>query len=70
MANTQPFDYAQPTRDSLAGIYVEATDEPSAQASRVEPAGASPSEALFGLTQTVDDTTSGAPERPRDGYRR
>ena len=27
MANSQVFDYDQPTRDSLAGIYVEASDE-------------------------------------------
>ncbi len=32
MGNAQVFDYDQPTRDSLAGIYVEASDEAVEQA--------------------------------------
>jgi hypothetical protein len=59
MGNSKDFDYDQPTRDTLAGIYVEASDE------RLEPTGgvdtgsaaqlAPQAAALFGLTLTVDD---------------
>jgi hypothetical protein len=55
MGNSQVFDYNHPTCDSLAGIYIEATDEPLEQTGGVDPGSASTSvpqpAALFGLTQ-------------------
>ncbi len=60
MGNLQAFDYDQPTRDSLAGIYVEASDEALEQVGGVDtgPVGrpAPPLAALFGLTLTVDES--------------
>jgi hypothetical protein len=62
MENTQVFDYDQPTRDSLAGIYVEASDEALEQTGGVDSMVASQSApqsaALFGLTLTADDSTN------------
>jgi hypothetical protein len=62
MERSQVFDYNQSTRDSLAGIYVEACDESSEQAGRADTKSADPSapprEALFGLTLTVDDSAN------------
>ena len=60
--NTQVFDYDQPTRDSLAGIYVEASDEALEQAGGVDTGSARQSApqpaALFGLTLTADDSAN------------
>jgi hypothetical protein len=62
MGNSQIFDYDQPTRDSLAGIYVEASDEELEQAGGADTEFAGQSAplptALFGLTLTVDDSTN------------
>jgi hypothetical protein len=62
MVNSQVFDYDQPTRDSLAGIYVEASDEVLEHPGGVDtgPAGQSTlrSAALFGLTISVDDSAN------------
>jgi hypothetical protein len=62
MGNSQIFDYDQPTRDTLAGIYVEASDEALAQATGVDPGSAGQPApqpaALFGLTLTADDSAS------------
>jgi hypothetical protein len=62
MPNSQVFDYDQPTRDSLAGIYVEATDGELAQGGSCEagsPGRSAPQmAALFGLTVTVDDSAN------------
>jgi hypothetical protein len=60
MENLKAFDYAQPTRDSLAGIYLEASDEVGSEqagSAVTEPARQSvpQSAALFGLTLTADD---------------
>ena len=72
MGNSQVFDYDQPTRDSLAGIYVEASDEALDQAGRVDPGSGSQlapqSAALFGLTLTADDSANAkqADARPAD----
>jgi hypothetical protein len=60
MGNSQIFDYDQPTRDSLAGIYVEASDERLEQAGGIDTGSAGQSgpqpAALFGLTLTADDS--------------
>ena len=54
MGNSQVFDYNQPSRDTLAGIYVEWNDEGGGEApSRVM--SEAQSVALFGLTLTFDD---------------
>ena len=57
MRNSQGFDYKQPTRDALAGIYVEVSDS-AAENPAAEP-NMSPVppqvDTLFGLTVTVDD---------------
>jgi len=62
MGNSQVFDYDQPTRDSLAGIYVEASDEESEQGGGADTGSAGQSgpkpTALFGLTLTVDDSAN------------
>jgi hypothetical protein len=62
MGNSQVFDYEQPTRDTLAGIYVEACDEAFDQKDDVDTGSAGRSlphlTALFGLTLTVDDRAS------------
>jgi hypothetical protein len=61
MTPKQVFDYDQPTRDSLAGIYVEASDEALEQAGGVDTsAGRSVPQpaALFGLTLTADDSAN------------
>jgi hypothetical protein len=62
MRSTQVFDYDQPTRDSLAGIYVEASDEALEQVGSADSGSAcqtSPQPAaLFGLTLTVDDSAN------------
>ena len=63
MQSSQHFDYNRPTRDTLAGIYVEACDEPVEEVApvdatiRPERVGESKRrlEELFGLTMTVDD---------------
>ena len=60
MGNSPLFDYEQPTRDTLAGIYVEVSDEPSEQAGGVDHGSSGQAglqlAALFGLTLTVDDS--------------
>jgi hypothetical protein len=71
--NTQVFDYDQPTHDTLAGIYVEASDE------ALEPAGgvntgsagqsAPPQAALFGLTLTTDDSVNAKQSNARPAGR-
>lgn len=62
MGNSQAFDYDQPTRDSLAGIYVEASDEVLKQAGGVDTGSARQSAplpaALFGVTLTADDSAN------------
>src|ERR1700683_5348926 len=62
MGNSQVFDYDQPTRDSLAGIYVEASDEAFEHTGGVDPGsvgGSAPqAAALFGLTLTADDSAN------------
>jgi hypothetical protein len=64
MQNSEKFDYNQPSRDALAGMYVEVSDSPvkssatefhGALGGTVVPTGA---ERLFGLTITVDDENS------------
>ena len=59
MDNSRVFNYDQPTCDSLAGIYVEASDEALEQAGGVDPGSAGQlapqPAALFGLTLTADD---------------
>ncbi len=56
------FDYDQPTRDTLAGIYVEASDEALEQTGSAEmPSGGQsvPQQAaLFGLTLDFDDSAN------------
>ena len=62
MGNSQVFDYDQPTCDSLAGIYVEASGEALEQTSNVDTGsvGQSAPQAvtLFGLTLTADDSAN------------
>jgi hypothetical protein len=62
MGNSQVFDYDQPTRDSLAGIYVEASDEALEPGDGVDNGSGSQSTlqpaALFGLTVTADDSAN------------
>jgi len=61
-------DYHQPTRDSLAGIYLEVSDSgaenPAAEwnADRLATVVPGEMEKLFGLTLTVDDVNT--KERP------
>ena len=73
MGNSQVFDYDQPTRDSLAGIYVEASDEAVEQAGGVDTGcvGQSALEpaALFGLTLTVDDGANAKQSNARPASR-
>jgi hypothetical protein len=60
MKNPQIFDYDRPARDTLAGIYVETSDEVLGQAGCADSAGhALPLQAeLFGVTVTVDDSVN------------
>jgi hypothetical protein len=67
MGHPHGFDYNQPSCDTLAGIFVEATDSvtaadelPTRQEKRVRPAQV---EQLFGHTLTVEDDNTA--ERPR-----
>lgn len=63
MPTSQDFTYDQPTRDALAGIYVEASDGTPGVSAHVSAAGPREPvgqplprpEALFGLTLTVVD---------------
>lgn len=61
MRNLHEFDYNQPSRDALAGIYVEGSDlvrgTPTAElpASREKAVVLAPVEQLFGITVSVDD---------------
>ncbi len=68
MENSRVFDYDQPSRDTLAGIYVEATDEALSQESCVDSCSAHQlalqAIALFGLTQTVDETAKDSNVQP------
>ena len=71
MHHPHGFDYDQPSRDALAGIYVEVSDcacgTPPAEvpASQEKPAVAQMEE-LFGLTLSVDDgDTAGRISRAR-----
>jgi len=62
MGNSQVFDYDQPTRDSLAGIYVEASDEALEQGGGVDTRSAGQSApqpaSTFRLTLTADDSAN------------
>jgi hypothetical protein len=62
MENARIFDYEHATCDTLAGIYVEASDETAEQASGVASRRADPLTpqpvALFGLTVTADDSAT------------
>ena len=73
MGNSPVFDYEQPTRDSLAGIYVEASDQVLDQAGGVDPGTAGPLApqpgALFGLTLTVDDSANAKQSNARPASR-
>lgn len=61
MPDSQGFDYNQPSRDALAGIYVEVSDSaaemPAAllPGAQEEPVALAQVERLFGLTVSVDD---------------
>jgi hypothetical protein len=61
MQNPPGFDYNQPSRDTLAGIYVEGSDSAAAHPAAEMPAGQGgqvtpdQTERLFGVTLTVDD---------------
>jgi hypothetical protein len=57
MGNSKVFDYDQPTRDSLAGVYVEASDDGSDRAGGIDTESAGQT-ALFGLTVTVEDSAN------------
>ena len=65
MGNSQVFDYDQPTHDTLAGVYVEASDEVLPQGAVVDAGSGSksaPAKAeLFGLTLTANDIENGKP---------
>jgi hypothetical protein len=73
MGNSPVFDYDQPSRDSLAGIYVEASDEALEQAGSVDPGAAGQSApqptALFGLTLTTDDSANAKQSNARPASR-
>ena len=73
MENSQVFDYDQPTRDSLAGIYVEASDETLEPAGGVDTGSAGQSApqpaALFGLTLTADDSANAKQSNARPASR-
>ena len=73
MGNSQVFDYDQPTPDSLAGIYVEASDEALEQAGGVDTGSAGqpvpPPAALFGLTLTADDSANAKRSNARPANR-
>jgi hypothetical protein len=63
----QNFDYNQPTRDTLAGICVEASDSasetrPADTTKQQKSGGQAPPrrEDLFGFTQTAEDSRIGA----------
>ena len=66
MRNPQGFDYDQPSRDALAGIYVEVGDSAAEtaklRAGQERPVVVAEMERLFGLTLTVDDENTA--ERP------
>jgi hypothetical protein len=61
MRNAHGFDYNQPNRDALVGIYVEGSDlgsgTPTVElpASQEKPVVLAPVEQLFGITVSVDD---------------
>lgn len=61
MRNPHGFDYHQPNRDTLAGVYLEVSDldpeTPPAEspASQEKPVLLSPVEQLFGITVSVED---------------
>ena len=72
MANAQVFDYDKPTRDSVAGIYVEASDEAPDQAGGVDTGSGgqlAPRVALFGLTLTADDSANAKLSNARSASR-
>jgi hypothetical protein len=54
MGNSQVFDYNYPSRDALAGIYVEWNDEGDGE-SPAKVMSEAQSLSLFGLTLTFDD---------------
>jgi hypothetical protein len=63
MRNPQAFDYNQPSRDALAGIYVEVSDgHPDTRGAELSASQEKPAvaqvEQLFGLTLSVDDADS------------
>lgn len=66
MRNSHRFDYNQPSRDSLAGIYVEASDfgrgtlPAELPASQDKAVALAPVEQLFGITMSVDDDDTAA----------
>jgi hypothetical protein len=74
MENSHVFDYDQPTPDTLAGIYVEASDDPLEEAARVASGAAGQTEpgsaALFGVTLTVDDCANANPSNAQPSINR
>jgi hypothetical protein len=73
MGNSKVLDYDLPTPDSLAGIYVEVSDEGFGPARGVDTASAAPSApqlgALFGLTLTADDSANAKQSNARPASR-
>jgi hypothetical protein len=63
MPDSEQFDFDRPSRDTLAGIYVEASDASADGCSppaRRGPDAAVEAERLFGITVTVSDQDSAA----------
>lgn len=73
MRTSQGFNYHQPSRDALAGIYVEVTDSAAEtpvatfRAGQEESAVRAGVERLFGLTVSVDDQNTARQPMPRCG---
>jgi hypothetical protein len=57
MGNTAQFDYCQPTRDALIGIYVEVSDAENPAAGSTTPTTTEipHHQKLFGVSVTVED---------------
>jgi hypothetical protein len=71
MGDLQVFAYDRPSRDTLAGIYVEASDEAVEQPGAIDTEPASqpslPAAALFGLTLTAADSTNAKQSNAQPG---
>ena len=80
MRNSNEFDYDEPSRDTLAGIYVEVTDsideDVAGSGTAGQPATPVPAprpEDLYGFTLSVDDrmaaerSSRGKPKSPTPG---